>query len=71
MSDHGERPDRDDVIAEHERQRGHLEDYGGGEVRAYHGFVNRWLLVVYAVLGVWGVYYLVRYWGGLGPGLAR
>ena len=32
---------------------------------------NAWLLVVYAVLGVWGVYYLVRYWGGLGPGLAR
>ena len=37
-------------------------------MRAYHGIVNRWLLVVYAVLGVWGVYYLVRYWGGLGPG---
>ncbi len=43
----------------------------GGEIRAYHGIVNRWLLVVYAILGVWGVYYLVRYWGGLGPGLPR
>jgi hypothetical protein len=24
---------------------------------------------VYAILAVWGVYYLIKYWGGLGPGL--
>jgi hypothetical protein len=71
MTDHGERTARDALIAEHERRRGHLQEYGGGEIRSYHGLVNRWLLAVYAVLGVWGVYYLVRYWGGLGPGLER
>jgi hypothetical protein len=71
MTDHGEAPDREHVIAEHERRRGHIEEYGGGEIRAYHGLVNKWLLAVYAILGVWGIYYLVRYWGGLGPGLTR
>jgi hypothetical protein len=71
MTDHGEAPERERVILEHERQRGHIEEFGGGEVRAYHGVVNRWLLAVYAILGVWAVYYLIRYWSGLGPGLAR
>ena len=33
--------------------------------------LNKWLLAVYLVLTVWAVYYLVRYWGGLGPGLGR
>jgi hypothetical protein len=47
------------------------QEYAGGEIHSYHGGVNRWLLVVYAGLAVWGVYYLVRFWGGLGPGLAR
>jgi hypothetical protein len=50
---------------------GPIEDYAGGEIRTYRGVVNGWLLVVYAVLSVWGLYYLVRFWGGLGPGLAR
>jgi len=71
MTTDGEAAERDRLIAEHERRRGHVEDYARGEVRAYHGIVNRWLLLVYAVLGVWAVYYLVKYWGGLGPGLAR
>jgi hypothetical protein len=71
MTDHGEAAERERVIAEHEGQRGHVEEFGGGEIRAYHGVVNLWLLLVYAVLGVWAVYYLFRYWGGLGPGLAR
>ncbi len=66
-----DRPDRDRVIAEHERERGHIEEFAQGEIRSYHGFVNRWLLLVYAVLTIWGVYYLVKFWGGLGPGLAR
>jgi hypothetical protein len=48
-----------------------LEEFAGGEITSFHGRVNWWLLAVYAVLAVWGVYYLVRYWGGLGPGLAR
>jgi hypothetical protein len=48
-----------------------VEEFARGEIRSYHGRVNRWLLAVYAVLAVWGVYYLFTYWGGLGPGLAR
>jgi hypothetical protein len=66
-----EDPPGPDVVAEHARRRGPVEEYAGGEVRSYRGIVNRWLLVVYAGLALWGVYYLVRYWGGLGPGLAR
>ncbi len=56
---------------ERERAHGPIEEYAQGEIRAYHGIVNRWLLVVYAVLAVWSVYYLFTYWGGLGPGLSR
>jgi hypothetical protein len=51
--------------------RGPVHEYAGGEIRAYEGRVNAWLLFVYLVLAVWAVYYLVTYWGGLGPGLAR
>ncbi len=32
---------------EHERHHpryGEVEEYAGGEIRAYHGIVNRWLL---------------------------
>jgi hypothetical protein len=46
-----------------------LEEYGGGHIKARHGRVNSWLLVVYAVLFVWALYYGFHYWGGLGPGL--
>jgi hypothetical protein len=49
--------------------RGPVHDYAGGEIKTYAGRVNRWLLVVYAILLLWAVYYLVAYWGGLGPGL--
>lgn len=49
---------------------GEVHEYAGGEIRSHHGIVNRWLLAVYAILALWGLYYLVRYWGGLGPGLA-
>jgi hypothetical protein len=48
---------------------GPFEEYARGEIRTRHGIVNKWLLVVYAVLAVWGVYYLFKFWGGLGPGL--
>ena len=48
-----------------------LEQFADGEIKSYHGRVDRWLLVVYAVLAIWGVYYLFAFWGGLGPGQAR
>jgi hypothetical protein len=60
MTPNEERPEGDGV-----------EEFAGGEIRTNRGVVNRWLLVVYAGLAVWGVYYLFTSWGGLGPGLAR
>lgn len=63
--------DRERVIAEHAADRGPVEEFAQGEIRSYHGFVNTWLLLVYAALTIWSVYYLVKFWGGLGPGLAR
>jgi hypothetical protein len=54
-----------------DRERSPVHEYADGEIQSYAGRVNRWLLVVYAVLAVWAVYYLIAYWGGLGPGLAR
>ena len=51
-------------------QYGDVEEYARGEIRAYHGIVNTWLLFVYAALAIWCIYYLFKYWGGLGPGLA-
>jgi hypothetical protein len=47
-----------------------IESFAGGEILSRHGKVNRWLMVVYLALGVWALYYLFTYWGGLGPGLA-
>jgi hypothetical protein len=46
-----------------------LEDFGGGHIQSRHGLINTWLLVVYAILFVWALYYGFVYWGGLGPGL--
>ncbi len=60
-----------DEQGEAERTRGPIEEYAQGEIRAYHGIVNKWLLAVYVILAVWGIYYLFTQWGGLGPGLAR
>jgi hypothetical protein len=48
-----------------------IEEFADGEIRSYRGGIDAWLLVVYAVLAVWGVYYLFAFWGGLGPGQAR
>ncbi|HSF07541.1 MAG TPA: hypothetical protein VLG10_17310 [Methylomirabilota bacterium] len=54
-----------------EDERQQIEEFAGGEIQSFHGRVNAWLLAVYAVLAVWGVYYLFRFWGGLGPGQMR
>ena len=45
-----------------------LEEYAGGYIKAWVGHIPAWLLVVYAILFVWGLYYSYHYWGGLGPG---
>ena len=45
-----------------------LEEYAGGYIKARHGYIPAWLLAVYAVLFLWALYYLVEYWGGVGPG---
>jgi hypothetical protein len=45
-----------------------LEEYAGGYIKAWVGHIPVWLLVVYAVLFMWALYYMVNYWGGLGPG---
>jgi hypothetical protein len=45
-----------------------LEEYAGGYIKAWVGRIPAWLLVVYAVLFVWALYYGWQYWGGLGPG---
>ena len=53
----------DDAAHAHE-----LEEYQGGDIQARHGYIPVWLLVVYAVLFLWGLHYAYYYWGGLGPG---
>jgi hypothetical protein len=45
-----------------------LEDYAGGLIQARVGHIPIWLLVTYAVLFAWGLYYMYTYWGGVGPG---
>ena len=59
-------PERDEVrpVAPDE-----VHAYADGEIATRRGRVNRWLMVVYVVLTAWALYYLVRHWGGLGPGL--
>ena len=37
-----------------ERSSERVEEYAGGEIRVRRGIVNRWLLVVYLILFVWG-----------------
>ena len=59
-----------DEAPERDLPYGDVKEYARGEIRAYHGIVNTWLLFVYAALAIWGIYYLFKYWGGLGPGLA-
>lgn len=46
-----------------------LEEYAGGYIKARHGKVNTWLVVVIVTLIAWAIYYGFTYWGGLGEGL--
>jgi hypothetical protein len=45
-----------------------MEEYAGGYIQARVGRIPVWLLVVYAVLFIWGLYYLANYGGGGGRG---
>jgi len=45
-----------------------LEEYAGGYIQARVGYIPLWLLVTYAVLFVWAMYYMYVFWGGEGPG---
>jgi hypothetical protein len=54
---------------QHRADEEEMEEYAGGYLKARHGKVNAWLVVVIVVLIVWGIYYGFTYWGGLGEGL--
>jgi hypothetical protein len=57
------KPTSDETLHSHE-----VEEYQGGDIQSRHGYIPAWLLVVYAVLLLWGLLYTYDYWGGLGPG---
>lgn len=59
----------DQAGAQHTPHDQQTEDYGGGHIQARHGRINGWLLIVYTIMCVWALYYGIKYWGGLGPGL--
>jgi hypothetical protein len=54
--------------SDHMSHEDETEEYGGGAIESRHGYIPLWLLVVYFVLAIWGLYYAYVYWGGLGPG---
>ena len=39
-----------------------------GDVEEGKGKIPLWLIVSYIVLVSWAVYYMIRFWGGSGPG---
>lgn len=44
------------------------ESYLSG-IESYRGAIPLWLLVIMIGLILWGIYYTIKYWGGLGPGI--
>ena len=52
-----------------DRPEEEIREYGDDKLGVRRGHVNAWLLVVYVALTAWAIYYLIKYWGGLGPGL--
>ncbi len=38
-------------------------------IEEYRRKIPRWFLIGCVILIIWGIYYLVKYWGGLGPGI--
>lgn len=67
MTDTGTTPSRS--ASDHAPHHAHeLQDYQGGEIQDRHGILPVWLLVVYGVLFLWGLFYSYNFWGGVGPG---
>ena len=48
-------------------ERNEKEQYAP-DIESYEGIVPTWLIIVFISLIIWGIYYLIAYWGGLGPG---
>ena len=58
-----------DMASQGKNDSHELEEFAGGFIKAYHGKVNAWLVVVIVGLLLWAIYYGFSYWGGLGEGL--
>lgn len=54
---------------EPEKPEAELENFAGGFIQIRKRNINLWLIPVYLGLFIWAIYYMVTYWGGLGPGL--
>ena len=54
---------------EPEKPEAELENFAGGFIQIRKRNINRWLIPVYIGLFIWAIYYMIKYWGGLGPGL--
>ena len=65
MSDKTKQSGAGSEVPHHEQ----TEDYGGGHIKARHGRIDTWLLIVYLLMFIWALYYGYTFWGGLGPGL--
>ena len=49
-------------MKEEGEHKGDISRYEFSGIEERHGIVPKWLAVVYAVLFVWMVFYLVRFW---------
>ena len=45
------------------------ERFEQAEIEEYRRGIPLWFLVGCIALSAWVIYYLVKYWGGLGPGI--
>jgi hypothetical protein len=55
------------VEDEHDNnKKGEISHYEYSGIDERHGFVPKWLILVYGALLVWMVYYLVHYWTNQG-----
>lgn len=46
------------------------ETYRPG-LESYHGSIPAWFLILMIAVALWGIYYLIAYWGGWGPGIGE